>query len=126
HLRQEFCELELLDHITTLMYEGVLLSTIYGDRHYNLIETFQTVYSPLYVPGTVDKSLKWTKSNPLELSDHTIFQWDTSKFDHLPVNQLISVSKKTIQPGLLLTPSFPSTIVLSPKHKITSMKPPTK
>ncbi len=126
HLRQEFRELELLDHITTLMYEGVLPSTVYGDRRYNLIETFQTVYGPLYVPVTVDKSLKWTRSDPLELSDHTIFQWDTSKFDHLPVNQLTSVSNTTVQPALPLTLSFSSTIVLSPKRKITPMKPPTK
>ncbi|KAK0224911.1 hypothetical protein EDD85DRAFT_923577 [Armillaria nabsnona] len=31
HLWQEFRELEILDHITTLLYEGLLPNTIYGD-----------------------------------------------------------------------------------------------
>ncbi len=38
HLRQEFRELEMLDHITQLQYEGNIPDTVYGDRRYDLIE----------------------------------------------------------------------------------------
>ncbi len=58
HLQQEFRELEILDHITTLLYEGLLPNTIYGDHRYTLIETFQKAYGPLFVPGSVDIALK--------------------------------------------------------------------
>ncbi|KAK0432698.1 hypothetical protein EV421DRAFT_1719296 [Armillaria borealis] len=58
HLRQEFQELELLDHITTLLYEKRLPDSVCGDHRYTLIESFQSVFGSDFVPDTVESSVR--------------------------------------------------------------------
>lgn len=63
-LRQEFCELELLDEITRLQYLGKLPITIDGDTRNNMIAAFRSWKGEQYVPQNVHTSIRWSKRNP--------------------------------------------------------------
>ena len=64
-LRQEFCDLELLDEITKLCYLGKLPSSVNGDRRNALIHTFRMHKGMAYVPSAVHPSIKWSKKDPM-------------------------------------------------------------
>jgi Helitron helicase-like domain at N-terminus/PIF1-like helicase len=64
-LRQEFRELEILDEITRLRYEGKLSVKVYGDIRNTLIKTFREWKSQQYVPNTVHSAIRWSKHDPL-------------------------------------------------------------
>ena len=67
-LRQEFRELELLDEITNLLYEGKLPLNVNGDTRNSLIKTFRNWKGMQYVPQVVHSSIRWSKKDPLEES----------------------------------------------------------
>ena len=69
YLRQEFRELELLDEITRLRYEGTLPPQITGNRRNTVIRQFQEWKGTDYVPGDVHCSIRWDKNDPLNLLD---------------------------------------------------------
>ncbi|PBK96229.1 hypothetical protein ARMGADRAFT_1142964, partial [Armillaria gallica] len=58
HLKQEFRELELLDHITLMLYEAALSMKVHGDHRYDLIEKSHLHYGRAFVPPSVEKSIK--------------------------------------------------------------------
>jgi hypothetical protein len=59
-LRQEFCELELLDEITKLKYEGKLPDHIQGNFRNPLIRGYQQWKGTDYVPPLTHSALKWS------------------------------------------------------------------
>ncbi|KAF8874671.1 hypothetical protein BD779DRAFT_1407399, partial [Infundibulicybe gibba] len=63
-LRQEFRELELLDEITRLTYEGNLHPSVTGDRRNTLIYTYRLLKGESYFPAIIHDALKWSKSDP--------------------------------------------------------------
>jgi len=66
YLRQEFRELELLDDITRMRYEGSLPEHIkQDDVRSSMIKKFQQWKGTAYVPSKTDAALKWTNSDPL-------------------------------------------------------------
>ena len=67
HLRQEFRELEVLDEITRLRYEGKLSDSITGNRRNVLIRQFQGWKGTDYVPQNVHDSIRWSDRDPLDL-----------------------------------------------------------
>lgn len=67
YLRQEFRELELLDEITRLEYEGVLPDHILGKARNTVIQQFQKWKGSSYVPSKVHSAICWSKSDPLEV-----------------------------------------------------------
>ena len=67
YLRQEFRELEILDEVTTLRYEGKLPRNINGSLRNPLIRQFQKWKGVNYVPSKTDAALRWSSSNPLPL-----------------------------------------------------------
>ncbi|KAF8232902.1 hypothetical protein L208DRAFT_1269777 [Tricholoma matsutake] len=67
YLRQEFRELELLDEITRLSYEGTLPNNINGNLCNACICQFQLYKGTEYVPANVSKQLKWTSEDPIDL-----------------------------------------------------------
>ncbi|KAK0421550.1 hypothetical protein EV421DRAFT_1689000, partial [Armillaria borealis] len=75
YLRQEFRELELLDDITTQQYHGVLPITVTGDTHYMLIESFRHHVGNEYVPPGLDRALRWSDVDALQLTDTSKFVW---------------------------------------------------
>ena len=99
YLRQEFRELELLDEITRLRYEGVLSKNISGNRRNIIIRQFQTWKGTDYVPRNVHHSIRWNSRDPLNMLDVMI---DTSwqivkknKYDQTKKSTLISKSNTT-------------------------------
>jgi hypothetical protein len=67
HLRQEFRELEILDEITKLCYEGSLLDHINSNKHNVLIHQFQKWKGNDYVPSGVHADIRWDKHDLFEL-----------------------------------------------------------
>jgi hypothetical protein len=64
-LRQEFCDLELLDEITKLCYLGKLPGSVGGNRCNALIHTFRLPKGMTYVPSSVHPSIKWSRKDPM-------------------------------------------------------------
>jgi hypothetical protein len=76
YLRQEFRELELMDEITRLRFEDKLSSTINGHLRNALIRQYQLFKGESYVPDVVPDTLKWSKSDPMNiLKVQTDTQW---------------------------------------------------
>ena len=67
YLRQEFRELEILDEITKMRYEGSLPDDINGHRRNTVIRQFQKLKGTGYVPKNVHPAIKWSKNNPLDM-----------------------------------------------------------
>jgi len=67
YLRQEFRELELLDDITRLRYEGNLPAHIEGNLRNIMINQFQKWKGVNYVPAKTDDALRWSTENPMSL-----------------------------------------------------------
>jgi uncharacterized protein DUF6570/helitron helicase-like protein/PIF1-like helicase len=67
YLRQEFRELELMDEITRLRYEDKLSPSINGNLRNALIRQYQLLKGESYVPDEVPETLKWTKSDPMNV-----------------------------------------------------------
>ncbi|SJL08155.1 uncharacterized protein ARMOST_11518 [Armillaria ostoyae] len=99
HLRQEFRELEMLDHITQLQYEGNIPVTVYGERRYDLIEHFQKVYGAEFVPPRVERTLRWSAVDPFKPIECSMFEWDVNKFEHAPTGIVKDVVNKALQPN---------------------------
>jgi hypothetical protein len=76
YLRQEFRELELMDEITRLRFEDKLLPSINGHLRNALIRQYQSLKGEFYVPDVVPDTLRWTKSDPMNiLKVQTDTQW---------------------------------------------------
>jgi hypothetical protein len=77
YLRQEFRELELMDEITRLRFEDKLSPSNLRNA---LIRQYQLLKGELYVPDVVPDTLKWTKSDPMNiLKVQTDTQWQLIK-----------------------------------------------
>ena len=66
-MRQEFCELKILDEITKLRYEGKLPDHIQGSFRNLLIRSYQKWKGTDYVPPLTHAVLKWSVKDPLPL-----------------------------------------------------------
>ena len=66
-MRQEFHELELLDEITKLRYEGKLPDHIQGNFRNPLIRAYQKWKGTEYVPPLTHPALQWSVKDPLPL-----------------------------------------------------------
>ncbi|KAF8811803.1 hypothetical protein BYT27DRAFT_7019230, partial [Phlegmacium glaucopus] len=81
-LQQEFRELEMLDDITTLYYNGKLPSSVAGDRRNDLISSFRLLKGDQYIPSKVHKAIRWKDNDPFHLSNGIEINWkiiDASK-----------------------------------------------
>jgi hypothetical protein len=64
-LRQEFRELELLNEITAMRYEGRLDKNVVGNQRNMLIAAFRKRKGLHYVPQTVHRAIRWNSKDPL-------------------------------------------------------------
>ena len=93
-LRQEFREIEMLDDITALHYNGKLPTSVIGNCRNELISSYQLVKGEQYVPLKVHQAIRWKKNDPFLLSTETGIIWkilNDSKPD-------LSIQSKTGQP----------------------------
>src|SRR5882757_4696251 len=67
YLRQEFHELELLDEITKLRYEGNLPGHIQGNFRNPLIRAYKKWKGTDYVPPLTHPALQWSIKDPMSL-----------------------------------------------------------
>ena len=67
YLRQEFRELELMDEISRLRFEDGLPSIINGNLRNTIIRQYQNFKGESYVPEIVPNTLKWTKTDPMNV-----------------------------------------------------------
>ena len=67
YLRQEFRELELLDEISKLRYEGKLPDHIQGNIRNPLIRAYQKWKGTDYVPPLTHPALTWSVNDPMPL-----------------------------------------------------------
>ncbi|SJL18287.1 uncharacterized protein ARMOST_21872 [Armillaria ostoyae] len=136
HLRQEFRELELLDHITLMMYEGTLSMKVHGDRRYDLIERFQLQYGKVFVPPLVEKSIKWSLIDPMQPSECSTFEWDVKKMTHVPVGmdgssaRLADTARTSATQDTIIHPPYKAVPDAADRYpvdkKVTPMKHPGK
>ncbi|PBK85068.1 hypothetical protein ARMGADRAFT_897759, partial [Armillaria gallica] len=77
---QEFHELELLDEITALRFEGNLWSDISGLTRNDIILSYRSYRGMSYIPCKLHSALKWNQYNPwldpdplatLDISDYS-------------------------------------------------------
>jgi hypothetical protein len=70
YLRQEYRELELLDEITKLKYEGVIpdSANINGHRRNIIIRQYREWKGENHVPPLLHPAIKWSQSNPFPLT----------------------------------------------------------
>ena len=67
YLREEFCELEILDEITKMRYKDTFPAKVQGSVKNSLIQSFQKWKWTTYMPPSTHKALKWTARDPLPL-----------------------------------------------------------
>jgi hypothetical protein len=77
-LRQEFRELEILDDVVRLQYEGKLSDKVVGDQRHVLIHAFRLWKGDDYVPGHVHKAIRWGKNSPFHVDTDDVAQsWES-------------------------------------------------
>jgi hypothetical protein len=87
-LRQEFRELELLDNITTLIFNEKLPRKVtMGDRRNILIDQFREYKGKNYIPSSMHPAIRWSKSDPfLEWQECVDWRVIDSKTDGVNAN----------------------------------------
>ncbi|KAF8873716.1 hypothetical protein BD779DRAFT_1451455, partial [Infundibulicybe gibba] len=63
-LRQEFRDLEILDEISKLTYDGLLPQSVQGDRRNLLIASYREVKGESYIPPFAHSAIHWSKIDP--------------------------------------------------------------
>jgi hypothetical protein len=66
-LRQEFCDLEILDEITRLAFHSQLVPEIDGHCRNTLIRQFHMWKGLIYVPENLPPTIKWSAQQPYPL-----------------------------------------------------------
>jgi hypothetical protein len=76
YLRQEFRELELLEEITKIQFDGGLPGDVCGVSRNEIIRSFQRWKSSAYVSMNVHKAISWSISDPLHLEETEVSSWE--------------------------------------------------
>ena len=105
YLRQEFRELEILDEITKLRYEGKLPDHIQGKFRNPLIRAYQKWKGADYIPPLTHPALKWSIKDPMPfLPVVTDAPWqiiDKKKKKEVETETAVEVKTTNIQPGFV-------------------------
>jgi hypothetical protein len=100
-LRQELCELEILDSITKLNFEGKLpVHMAQADQRNSLIALYRQLKGGDYMPPTIHKAIRWGPSDPFLEWPHSNLEW-----------ALVEKSTKTTPPSNM--PHAPTTTMLN-------------
>ncbi|KAF8223234.1 hypothetical protein L208DRAFT_1317965, partial [Tricholoma matsutake] len=75
-LSQEFHELEILDNITRLNFEGKLpVEMVQADRRNSLVAMYRQLKGEDYVPPTVHNAIRWGPSDSFLEWQHSNMEW---------------------------------------------------
>jgi hypothetical protein len=95
-LRQEFRELELLDCITTMRFEGRLPAEMaLANRRNTLIEMFRKYKGYDFMPNTMPDAIKWSKKDPYLDWKHSEIEWAIIKAAEQKANN--SLKRKALE-----------------------------
>lgn len=75
NIRQEFRELEVLDEISKLRYEGTLPEHIIGNIRRDIITHYRHWKGAFHVPTNVHPALEWSKTSPFVLAPCDNVKW---------------------------------------------------
>ncbi|EIM79076.1 uncharacterized protein STEHIDRAFT_43126, partial [Stereum hirsutum FP-91666 SS1] len=75
-LRKEFQQLELLNVITKLRYEGNLPENVTGETRSALIRSFQDWKGADWCPPGIHPAIRWSKASPIRLSEEKTSRWE--------------------------------------------------
>lgn len=75
NLRQEFRELEILDDISKLQYEGTLTSEVKGSARREIISQYRRWKGDRHMPQQIHKELEWSDCSPFILSNEENIPW---------------------------------------------------
>ncbi|PBK82753.1 hypothetical protein ARMGADRAFT_946047, partial [Armillaria gallica] len=90
---QEFRELELLDHITSLLYNNHLPSTVFSKRRYDLLTRFQYHVGEAFISPAVESSIAWGPYDPVHPTNCCKFKLDVKSMPHIPVRIMCNKDK---------------------------------
>ena len=123
-LRQEFREIEMLDDITTLRFNGKLPMSVVGECRNDLISSFRIVRGEQYIPSKVHQAIRWKKNDPFHLSNNTNVNWkivDTSKSAHEKHSRTLKASNLIpAKDRIQITSNMYEDVELVKKRKYTS------
>jgi hypothetical protein len=126
HLMQKFRELEILDEITKLRYEGSLLDHINSNRHNVLIRQFQEWKGNNYVPSGVYANIRWDKYNLFEsLNAVTDSPWNILK-PNTKLNSTSQILQVLLQPRNLFLFLLLHCYRKNVRHRMKMLKKQTK
>ncbi|KAJ3897413.1 hypothetical protein F5879DRAFT_813975 [Lentinula edodes] len=92
-LRREYRELEILDEITRLKYEGALNPSVVGVTRNLLIESFLIWKGTTYVPSQVHSAVRWSSKDPYIQQSEELLSW--SRIQKKAVQRLMKQNKKS-------------------------------
>ncbi|KAF5366096.1 hypothetical protein D9757_012699 [Collybiopsis confluens] len=96
-LRREYRELELLNDVTRLRYEGKLDQSVAGSTRSILIDTFRKWKGSTYVPPTIHSSIRWNAKDPWFEESTVDLPWtvvDKKSFEHLSNSKKLAQAAK--------------------------------
>ncbi len=76
NLRQEFRELELLDDISKLKFEGILSPKVNGKIRRDIITQYREWKGENHIPANIHQALQWSKKSPFVLSPCENAKWE--------------------------------------------------
>ncbi|KAJ3923190.1 hypothetical protein F5877DRAFT_201, partial [Lentinula edodes] len=92
-LCREYRELEILDEITCLKYEGALNPSVVGVTRNLLIESFLIWKGTTYVPSQVHSAVRWSSKDPYIQQSEELLSW--SRIQKKAVQRLMKQNKKS-------------------------------
>jgi len=116
YLRQEFRELEILDDITRLKYEGKLPDYIDGIFRHDLCHKYVLWKGSHHVPSKTDSALKWSPNDSLYLSSAT----DTATWK-LVDRKMYKKEEKKSSTSSFIPAKGSMSLNLKKKHMLESM-----
>ncbi len=75
NLRQEFRELELLDDISKLRFEGILPPKVNGIIRRDIVTQYREWKGENHIPANIHHALQWSKKSPFLLSPCENAKW---------------------------------------------------
>ncbi|KAJ6630457.1 hypothetical protein B0H10DRAFT_1693341, partial [Mycena sp. CBHHK59/15] len=118
YLRQELREIEILDEITTLRFEGILPVHVTGLYRRHLLHSFQAWKGKQYEPAGLHKSIYWSSEMGPKIQEQTIYgKWTITA---RTVKETLALSKKTkTQPTSKRKSDHEDSEQSFKKHKLT-------
>ncbi|KAJ3898557.1 hypothetical protein F5879DRAFT_1066727 [Lentinula edodes] len=127
-LRKEYRELEMLNEITCLRYEGALDPSVVGITRNLLIESFLAWKGTTYVPSQVHSAVSWSAKDPYVQQSKKPLSW--SKIHKKAMQKLMKQNKKSnigddttcsLAPPPQITPLNITSVVNSKKRKLANL-----